>query len=147
MSHPPRGGATAFAADPATSLEPSSAAEADVGQRGRLTIADRVVEKVAAHAISQVDHAAGAARRVLGLNVGEAREDSDARVRARVDGSLATIAVALTVRWPASVPEVTADARRRIRDDVQRITAVQVRQVDIDVVGMTTAGRNRPRVR
>jgi uncharacterized alkaline shock family protein YloU len=45
------------------------------------------------------------------------------------------------------VGEVTTDARRRVREEVRRITAVEVRQIDIDVVSMSSAASDEPRVR
>ena len=41
-------------------------------ERGRLTVADRVVEKVAGYAVTFVMDAAAAPRRVLGVNIGMA---------------------------------------------------------------------------
>ena len=51
---------------------PSSARRARPEERGRLTVDDRVVEKVAGHAVTFVPDAAAAPRRLLGMNVGEA---------------------------------------------------------------------------
>lgn len=140
-------GASAMASDPARSQREAATDEDDAPQRGRLSIDNRVVEKVAAYAVQQVGRATGAPRRVLGVTVGDAAGDSTARVKARVDGTLATVTVAMTVRWPASVGEVTTDARRRVREEVRRITAVEVRQIDIDVVSMSSAASDEPRVR
>jgi uncharacterized alkaline shock family protein YloU len=115
--------------------------------RGALIIADKVVEKVAAHAISGAAHATGAPRRVLGVSVGNVSDDTRARVNADVDGDVATVTVDLAVEWPTPVRRVVEDVRRRIRDDVYRITGVTVQQVDIDVVSMATLQHDVPRVR
>jgi uncharacterized alkaline shock family protein YloU len=115
--------------------------------RGSLIIADRVVEKVAAHAIGGAAHATGAPRRVLGVSVGSVSDDTRARVNADVDGDVANVTVDLTVEWPTPVRGVVEDVRRRIRDDVFRITGVTVQQVDIEVVSMATLQREVPRVR
>lgn len=117
------------------------------GERGTLTISDRVVERIAGYAVTLVDAAAAAPRRVLGVTVGEAEDDDQARVRARVAGSTATIEATVAVGWPASIRTVTDQARQRIRDDVQRITDVRVDHIDIDVVSLTVPGAARPRVR
>jgi uncharacterized alkaline shock family protein YloU len=119
----------------------------DPEQRGVLVIDARVVEKVAAQAVRQVTSASGAARRVLGITVGELTESSDARVQAYVDGNLATVTVALGVRWPASITAVVDDVRRRIHEDVARITATDVRRIDIEVVNMAVPPHHRARVR
>lgn len=117
------------------------------GQRGDLVIGTRVVQKVAAHAVHQVEAAGGAARRVLGVTVGGLTETSDARVRAHVDGDIATVTVTMGVHWPASITAVADQVRRRICEDVARITATDVRRIDIEVVSMAVPAHDRARVR
>lgn len=116
----------------------------DPAERGSLTVADRVVERVAGHAVTRVEGASAAPRRVLGVSVGGSRPDREAAVDARVDGSTATVEATVAVAWPASVREVTARLREQVRDDVGRITGVRVAHVDVDVVSMT-APAARPR--
>ena len=108
-------------------------------ERGRLTVAERVVERVAGYAATQVDGAAAAPRRLLGISVGEARRNAEAAVRATVDGHVATVAATIAVAWPQSVRRVTEALRARVREDVRRITDVEVAHVDVDVVDFATA--------
>jgi len=117
----------------------------DPADRGSLTIADRVVERVAGYAVTQVDRAMAAPRRVLGVNVGDARPAEQAAVDARVHGDVATVEATIAVAWPASVRSVADAVRQRIRSDVEHITGVRVQQVDLDVVSMRmpTAPRRR----
>jgi uncharacterized alkaline shock family protein YloU len=110
-------------------------------------IGARVVQKVAAHAVHRVAAAGGAARRVLSVTVGELTETSDARVRADIDGDIATVTVTMGVRWPASITAVADQVRRRIREDVARITGIDVRRIDIEVVSMAVPPHDRARVR
>lgn len=119
----------------------------DPGQRGTLTIADRVVEKVAGYAVTLVDGAAAAPRRILGVAVGERDEDDRPNVKASVTGSTATVEAAIAVAWPASVRSVVADTRRRIREEVRRTTDVQVDYIDVDVVSMKLPERSDRQVR
>jgi uncharacterized alkaline shock family protein YloU len=114
--------------------------------RGSLSIADRVVERVAGYAATQVDGAAAAPRRLLGISVGEARPDAEAAVRATVDGSVATVEATIAVAWPQSVRRVTEALRSRIREDVRRVTDVEVAHVDVDVVDFVTAATPARRV-
>ncbi|WP_332870095.1 Asp23/Gls24 family envelope stress response protein [Geodermatophilus chilensis] len=116
----------------------------DPGDRGDLTIADRVVERVAGYAVTQVQGASAAPRRVLGINVGDARPDDEASVRARVDGGTATVEATIAVEWPHPIPVVAERLRRRVRDDVARLTDVQVAHIDLDVVSLPLAA-SRPR--
>ena len=120
---------------------------APADERGTLTVDDRVVERVAGYAVVLVDGAAAAPRRVLGVKVGDADVDDEAHVRARVAGRTATIEASIAVRWPAPVQAVAAETRRRIRDDVARITGVMVDHVDLDVVSLAVPPAPRARVR
>jgi uncharacterized alkaline shock family protein YloU len=138
-------------ADSVGPLEPADIGSAvpelgDPAERGSLTVADRVVERVAGHAVTLVDGASAAPRRVLGVSVGEARDDREASVDARVDGHTATISTSVAIGWPASVREVAARLRRRVRDDVERLTGARVAHVDIDVVSMSAPAARRRRV-
>ena len=118
----------------------------DPGERGALSIADRVVERVAGYAVTQVDSAMAAPRRVLGVNVGDARPQEHAAVDAQVHGDTATVQATIAVAWPASVRAVSDAVRRRVREDVGHITGVRVQQVDIDVVSMRAPSQPSPRV-
>lgn len=138
------------ATDPAMHVpatDPAGPDRDDTARRGRLVISDRVVEKVAAHAVQQVTATSGAARRLLGVRVGEVGETSAARVTARVEGDTATLSVTLGVHWPASVTTVAQQVRRKIRQDVARITAIDVRRIDIEVVSMLVPHHEEARVR
>lgn len=123
------------------------AAESEPGERGSLTVADRVVERVAGHAVTLVDDAIAAPRRVLGLNVGQARPDDHPHLQARVEGSTATVETSIAVRWPASVHSVVGETRRRIRAEVARIADVRVDHIDVDVTSMNVPTAPTPRVR
>ena len=106
-------------------------------ERGRLTVDDRVVEKVAGYAVTFVTDAAAAPRRVLGVNVGAARADDAASVHAQVQDDIASVHAAIAVRWPRSVQKVADEVRERIRSEVTAITGVRVDHVDVEVVSMT----------
>jgi uncharacterized alkaline shock family protein YloU len=139
---------TAATADrPAGAAESGGASLPAAGVRGRLVINDRVVEKVAARAVSEVDLATGAPRTVFGQTLGRAREDSPARTAARVDGGLVTVTVSMSVAWPAPVREVAAQVRRRVVQRVEEIVGLRVAEVDIDVPTLLTEHAPAPRVR
>jgi uncharacterized alkaline shock family protein YloU len=105
-------------------------------ERGRLTVDDRVVEKVAGYAVTFVTDAAAAPRRVLGVNIGAARPDDAASVHAQVQDDIASVHAAIAVRWPKSVQKVADEVRERIRSEVTAITGVRVDHVDVEVVSM-----------
>jgi uncharacterized alkaline shock family protein YloU len=120
------------APDPAIERRPAD-------QRGALTIADRVVEKIAATALSEVEHLGADARRVLGVALRPASPDRLAQVTAQVNGSLVTLRVSCAVTYPAPVGSVTEQARSRIIAEVEQLTGLSARQVDITVTTLTTA--------
>ena len=117
--------------------DPGAPTRVQPEERGRLTVDDRVVEKVAGYAVTFVRDAAAAPRRVLGVNLGEARPDDAASVQAQVQDDIASVHAAIAVRWPKSVQEVADEVRGRIRSEVMAITGVRVDHVDLDVVSMT----------
>jgi uncharacterized alkaline shock family protein YloU len=103
------------------------------GQRGRTTIADRVVARVAARAVAEVAQTGGAARQLIGITLGRQTGQGPARVSARVDGNLAMIELRLTLAYPAPVRSVTREVRRHVMERVASLTGIEVRHVDIEV--------------
>jgi uncharacterized alkaline shock family protein YloU len=114
--------------------------------RGRTEIADRVLERIAARAITEVEQAGGAARRLLGVPLGRDTAQPAARVTAHVDGHLATMALRLSVTYPAPIRQVTRHVRERVTTRVAELTGLDVRQVDIDIAHLTSPGQQRRRV-
>ena len=134
-----------LSADDTAEREPSGPVPRE--DAGRTEIADRVVEKVAGHAVTLVPHAGAAPRRLLGVTVGDARAEEAASVSAQVQDNIASVQATIAVRWPNSVQAVADEVRRRIRHEVTSLTGVQVDHIDIDVVSMTFAAPAEPRVR
>ncbi len=109
----------------------------DAGQRGRTELADRVVEKIAAQAVTEVDQARGLpASRLRGLMPGEHTERAHAD--ADVDGRLVLLTVQLTVTYPAPVRTVTRAVRAHVTTRVEQLCDVTVRQLDIRVTALRT---------
>lgn len=100
---------------------------------GLISIADAVVEKIASRAAAEVDDVGGTASRVLGVAIGSDGADSSPKVRARVDGSIVTLDVRLSVTYPAPVGRVTQQVRDHLIDRIAGLTGLSVRQVDITV--------------
>jgi uncharacterized alkaline shock family protein YloU len=120
--------------------QPSEAGLPEPEDRGTLRIHDRVVEKVAGHAVTTIPDAAAAPRRVLGMTVSAARPDDEAaRVTATVHGDSVTVAGTVAVSWPSPIRQVVAQLGQRIRDDISLHTGLSVDRIDLDVVSLRLA--------
>ena len=139
--------ATVGESGPETPARKEHPALAPPEERGRLTVDDSVVEKVAGYAVTLVTDAAAAPRRVLRVKIGEARPHAAPSVEAQVDDDTASAQVEIAVRWPRSVQKVADEVRERIRSEVKAVTGVRVSHVDVDVVSMTFPDSAEPRVR
>ncbi|PRY50649.1 cell envelope-related Asp23 family protein [Geodermatophilus tzadiensis] len=124
-------------ATPAGASASGTVADAPRGEldgRGRLVVADRVVERIAAQAAAEVDRATGSPRRLLGVAVGSAEDRP--QVDARVDWPVATVSVVMSVAWPAPVLEVTEQVRRHVTERLAALAGVRTAGVDIRVTAL-----------
>jgi uncharacterized alkaline shock family protein YloU len=136
-----------------TGIEP--AARAGRNELGTISIADGVVSKIAARAAAENPDAGAAAARMLGRAVpgaghlGVRGTDLQAlpKTSVEVDGSKAFVTLEISVRWPASVPEITGQVRRHVRDRVRELTGLDVDEVHITVADLATDITPPPRVR
>ena len=134
-------------------LEP--AVRAGRNELGTISIADGVVSKIAAQAAAENPDAGAAVGRMLGRTVpgsghlGLRATDLDAlpKTSVEVDGSKAFVNLEISVRWPASVPEVTGQVRRHVRNRVRELTGLEVDEVHIVVADLATDITPPPRVR
>ena len=136
-----------------TGIEP--AARAGRNELGTISIANGVVSKIAARAAAENPDAGAAAARMLGRAVpgaghlGVRGTDLQAlpKTSVEVDGSKAFVTLEISVRWPASVPEITGQVRRHVRDRVRELTGLNVDEVHITVADLATDITPPPRVR
>jgi len=105
-------------------------------ERGVTTVADRTVERIAAHILSEVDNVGGSARRMLGIAVGSAEPDGDAIVTAAVNDLSVALTVRLSVTYPASVRATTRAARAHLMARIPELTGLTVSRVDITVTAL-----------
>lgn len=124
----------------------SSLRQSDPGGPGRTVIADRVVERVAAQAVAEVDRATGVARSILGVALGATDERTRAKVSAAVDGGIVSVRVILAVIWPSPVRAVTREVREHVTTRVQELTGLRVADVDVQVSELLTATTQPARV-
>jgi uncharacterized alkaline shock family protein YloU len=111
---------------------------------GTISISSRVVQKLAARAAVEVPDAGAAAPRVMGRSVTGARAlggrqtslTALPRAEAEVDGSTAALALWVSIRWPASVPGVSAAVREHVRDRLRTLAGLEVTEVSISVTDL-----------
>jgi uncharacterized alkaline shock family protein YloU len=119
-------------------------ASGEAEDRGNLTIADRVVERIAGQAATEVDHVTGVPRRVLGQTLGKVKADSQARASAKVDGSIVSISVDIAVEYPTPVRSVAAAVRRHVASTVHSLCGLDVVEVHVDVPHFYTSAAVAP---
>jgi uncharacterized alkaline shock family protein YloU len=113
---------------------------------GMININDQVVEKMAAQAAAEIPDAGAAAPRILGRSVTGAAAlgarttslTALPKASADVDGSIVILNLSISVRWPASLPEVTSAVREHVRGRVSELTGLTVAEVSISVTDLAT---------
>ena len=68
------------------------------------------------------------------------------KVSADIDGSIAVVDLSISVRWPASVPEVSSAVREHVRNRVHELAGLTVTEVSISVTALVTQLPAPPRV-
>jgi uncharacterized alkaline shock family protein YloU len=134
---------TATAEQPRTHRNP---ALPDDAEHGHLLIADRVVETIAAQAVLEIPDAGGATPRVLGhaipggghFGIRRTGLHQAPRATADVDGATVHLDLAISVRWPASIGQVTAQVRDHVRTRIHDLTGLRVAGIRIAVTGLIT---------
>lgn len=121
-------------------------AAAEVAHRGQLELRERAVEKLVAAAAAEVDDVAGPVSRVLGQQLGSADLDGRPSADVTIAGDLVTASVSLSVRWPASVPDVADAVRHRVSERLSALADLRVGHVDVVVTALPVDRRRRRRV-
>ena len=130
-----------------TTLTSPDLAGVDADGRGRTTIAEHAVERIAVQLLTEVEKVGGTARRMLGVTVGGADPDRDAQVTATITGATAVLETRLSVIYPASVRRTTKDARGHLIRRVEELTGLAVSHVDIVVTALHSDTADVRRVR
>lgn len=126
---------------------PATAPPDTAATRGRMTIADRVVEKIAAVAAGEVERASGIPRGLLGTTFGRPTATTRPRASAKVDVTTVSLKVSVSVEYPAPVRDVAAEVRERVARRVYELTGLKVTEIDITVPLFLTERPRPPRVR
>lgn len=121
---------------------------------GTVSVTDDVVSKIAARAAVEVPDAGAAASRILvrtmpgtgHLRLHGADLQGLPKTSVEVDGSKAFIRMTISVRWPASVAQVTEQVRAAVRGRVADLAGLDVDELDITVADLATDLAPPPRV-
>lgn len=127
----------------ASTLATVTTAPADPAHRGTTTLADRVVEKIAARAATEVTHCVGLPRTIAGIPTGR----TAVQAQARRDGSVTGLSLEVGLVYPAPVVSTTRQIRGHVTDVVSRLCGLAVDHVDIRVGALVQPERKEPRVR
>jgi uncharacterized alkaline shock family protein YloU len=114
----------------------------DPGTRGKLTIADRVVDKIAGRAALDVDGVV-----VSGSGLDKVVGRRLPKVTTRTRGAQTRVGVDIAVEWPRSAAEVAAQVRSAVSEAVTGYAGLKVLAVDVSVVRLESAhSQSRRRV-
>ncbi|GAB2577608.1 Asp23/Gls24 family envelope stress response protein [Microlunatus antarcticus] len=132
---------TGLAPAPSSAVTPRRSAthREQPARRGRLVIADSVVEKIAGQAAAEIGTVHGRTGGVLGLG---AHDDRSARPDVDVDvrGSFADVSVKVGVAYPGSIRKTTSQLREHVTRRVRELTGVEVHRLDVEVTFLSVAG-------
>lgn len=109
---------------------PSIAVVAD--ERGRLRIDPSVVRKVAERAADLTPGVVPVTRKVTGISLGS----TGVTAHVTITGQRVDLCVELALRYPGAVRCTADELRRRIADEVQRITSYQVNSTAVTVTAL-----------
>ena len=121
---------------------PAVVESVEMDDRGTTTLADRVVEKIAARAATDVPHALGLTRRAVGREFGR----PSVRAHAQIDGDVASLQLELAVQYPASARATTRGVREHVADRVTMLCGLTVDHIDITVAVLRRVDQGRKRV-
>ena len=129
---------TAIDTDPLPDADPTAhrADQVEPEERGTTTIAQRAVERVAAHAVGELTDVGGAAKRMFGMAIAGEDLDNTAQVSATILGQRAALDVRISVVYPASVGATTEAVRAHLTRQVEEFTGIRVHRVNITVTAL-----------
>jgi uncharacterized alkaline shock family protein YloU len=108
-----------------------------VGERGRTTINDSVVSRIAGMAAQEVDgvHMGGSASRAAGgiLSNITGSEDQTRGVGVHVGATEAAIDLTMGIEYGRNILEVVEEVRRRISERVQSLTGLRVTELNATI--------------
>ena len=119
---------------PTTTTEGNAA---DPGVRGNLIIKDRAVQRIAEAAALTVPGVVPAAQSTNTLNAALGR--AYPRVDCEVAGGRVRAEVEIVGLWPTPAPQLGAQVRQTVTDQLQRLAGLRVDAIDVTIAKMIRA--------
>jgi uncharacterized alkaline shock family protein YloU len=132
--------ATVSPPQPGASSGGSAGGLPDPAERGRLDVADRVVERVAGIAACEVSGVRSVGSGLEGV-VGRQYP----KVRAQVAGGHARVQLDIAVDWPVPLASTAAQVRDHVRDRLTTLVGLAVDAVDVTVATIAPAAASEHR--
>lgn len=107
---------------------PQTPSTADSGQRGTLTIGDKVAQRLAVHAALSTP---GVHRHAAGLDKLTGRDLPSAHLDIAANRVVAQLKVA--VSWPQPVAEVARRIQRNVAEALSTLAGLEVDRIDVEV--------------
>ena len=129
---------------PATGFDPAATVTGlpEVDRRGRTSVADRVVEKIAARAALEVPHCVRPERRIADRLPGHPTVGAIAQT----DGVITALRLSVAIAYPAPIVTTTRAIRVHVEQAVRTLCGMTVDHVDITVVGLSRRSPEKRRV-
>jgi uncharacterized alkaline shock family protein YloU len=124
---------------PPTTSPSTPPTTASAEERGQLDIADVVVRKVAEYAADLTPGTARTTRRVAGVGVGE----RGASARVTVAGGQVDLRLDVALHYPADLRDTVRAVRERVDSEMERVTGLRLRSVDVTVSALLPRSHNR----
>jgi len=115
----------------------------DPGERGSLIIRDRAVQRIAAAAALAVPGVVPAGQSTNSLNAALGR--AYPRVGCDVAGGRVRAEVEIVGRWPTSAPELGAQVRQAVTDQLRALAGLRVDAVDVTIAKIVRVTAAPPR--
>lgn len=115
----------------------------DAGDRGRLDISRRAVERIVVAAAAEVGPAAAPVHRLLGQAVRGPDVEGRPTARVTVAGDLVTAELSMSTPWPSPVVDVADRVRQRVTERLASLAGMRVGHVDVIVTALSQGRPSR----
>ena len=110
------------------------AADQDAGQRGSLTLTDKVAQRLTVHAASMT---AGVCRHAAGLNKITGRDLPHAQLS--IAANRVTVHVKVAIAWPRPLDVVAREVQRNVAEALTTLAGLDLDRVDVEVAHVSVA--------